>query len=307
MAHKGFDALKEDGMHNLNPARMLRRRAFTLIELLVVIAIIAILAAILFPVFAKARAAARKATGTSNLKQLGLATMMYVQDYDEVFPYYNWGLMSCNESGNDTSQSPRYSGDDAAFAPYSAAAWCNSLQPYVKNIGLFQDPGDKHQWQPGYCINFPQSIFQPGTKSWTRSRWLSYAWSESASGTKLAAYESPASDLLWSDYIGVLVDCWHKDQGVPGAGNWVADAYVRRAIFNDLDWQGADPRDAGVAWNNNWIPTIYANGIRHETHVNVGFMDGHAKVMPASSLVEWGPDLGQIIPGPGSIRSPFFK
>jgi prepilin-type N-terminal cleavage/methylation domain-containing protein/prepilin-type processing-associated H-X9-DG protein len=63
-----------------------RRFGFTLIELLVVIAIIAILAAILFPVFAQARESARKATCTSNLKQVGTATLMYVQDYDEMFP-----------------------------------------------------------------------------------------------------------------------------------------------------------------------------------------------------------------------------
>jgi len=71
--------------HNTIIARR-RRAAFTLIELLVVIAIIAILAAILFPVFASAREKARQASCQSNLKQLGLATAMYVQDYDETFP-----------------------------------------------------------------------------------------------------------------------------------------------------------------------------------------------------------------------------
>src|SRR5262245_57150515 len=66
-----------------------RKRGFTLIELLVVIAIIAILAAILFPVFARAREQARKATCLSNLRQMGTAVTMYVQDYDETYPIAN--------------------------------------------------------------------------------------------------------------------------------------------------------------------------------------------------------------------------
>ncbi|MFO8082529.1 MAG: DUF1559 domain-containing protein [Armatimonadota bacterium] len=71
-----------------------QRRGFTLIELLVVIAIIAILAAILFPVFARARDKARQASCQSNLKQLGLAMMMYVQDYDETYPRFYFGRSS---------------------------------------------------------------------------------------------------------------------------------------------------------------------------------------------------------------------
>ena len=67
------------------------RRGFTLIELLVVIAIIAILAAILFPVFAKAREKARQTSCLSNLKQLGLSFLMYAQDYDELLPSYRLG------------------------------------------------------------------------------------------------------------------------------------------------------------------------------------------------------------------------
>ncbi|MGD9497689.1 MAG: DUF1559 domain-containing protein, partial [Armatimonadota bacterium] len=99
---------------------MSSRRGFTLIELLVVIAIIAILAAILFPVFARAREKARQASCTSNLKQIGTAMMMYTQDYDEVLPDC---LM-----GRDTNDPTRY------------FAWTAVIMPYVKNNQLFECP-----------------------------------------------------------------------------------------------------------------------------------------------------------------------
>lgn len=103
---------------------MNKKNGFTLIELLVVIAIIAILAAILFPVFAKARDKARQATCLSNLKQLGLAVTQYTQDWDEIMPAegVRWG------------------------APWGDAwlPWQVLLQPYVKNGGATMYPG-----QPG--------------------------------------------------------------------------------------------------------------------------------------------------------------
>ena len=279
-----------------------RHEGFTLIELLVVIAIIAILAAILFPVFAKARAQARKITGTSNLKELGLATMMYVQDYDEMFPYYNWGLESCNESGNGGGAGT-LSGDAPGFQYYSASAWCNSLQPYVKNIGIFQDPSDKKQWQPGYCINFPQSNFKAGAQSWTKSTYVSYGWAEGFGGGKsLAALSSPASDLLWSDYIGVLVDAWDRY-------GWTDDLYMRRTVWSDTSWGdqcgfGGDPRGTQAQFTAaQW--DCMKKATRHETHVNIVFADGHAKLIPTRGVREVGPDTGQIIPGAGSIIPKF--
>jgi prepilin-type N-terminal cleavage/methylation domain-containing protein/prepilin-type processing-associated H-X9-DG protein len=101
----------------------LRRRGFTLIELLVVIAIIAILAAILFPVFAQAREAARKASCQSNLKQIGNALLMYVQDYDEMFPPFS-------ERGNL----------EAWAYPTGGPTWANAMQPYAKNYNIVTCP-----------------------------------------------------------------------------------------------------------------------------------------------------------------------
>ena len=109
------------------------RRAFTLIELLVVIAIIAILAAILFPVFAQAREKARAISCLSNLKQVGIGLMMYTQDYDETYPIAAWQKVT----GTGSNGRPTY-------APTTTATctWAAILQPYIKSGGIFQCPSD---------------------------------------------------------------------------------------------------------------------------------------------------------------------
>lgn len=109
----------------------MKKRAFTLIELLVVIAIIAILAAILFPVFARAKLAAKKTQDLSNMKQIGTATQIYLADYDDVYMqayYYN------NDSGS--------SENGAGVGGYTQ--WSGMLQPYVKNLDIFVSPGDQN-------------------------------------------------------------------------------------------------------------------------------------------------------------------
>jgi prepilin-type N-terminal cleavage/methylation domain-containing protein/prepilin-type processing-associated H-X9-DG protein len=103
----------------------LKKTGFTLIELLVVIAIIAILAAILFPVFAKAREKARQSSCLSNVKQLQLASLQYSQDYDE---------MMCPSWNNYTQ-------------------WYNNLQPYLKNTQILYCPSNSSIF-PGYGWNY---------------------------------------------------------------------------------------------------------------------------------------------------------
>jgi prepilin-type N-terminal cleavage/methylation domain-containing protein/prepilin-type processing-associated H-X9-DG protein len=119
----------------------MKRTAFTLIELLVVIAIIAILAAILFPVFAQAREKARQTMCLSNTKQIASATMMYVQDYDETFPkaWPGFGLP----------------------APYTdELKWYRLIDPYVKN------GGDKADQGVFLCPSWQQSYYAQRSYGW---------------------------------------------------------------------------------------------------------------------------------------------
>lgn len=111
------------------------RRGFTLIELLVVIAIIAILAAILFPVFARAREAARATTCRSNLRQIGTAFQMYTQDYDETMPVRGY-----------PDGTGRY------------FFWGQLLTPYIKNTQLFECPSNQLGKRP---IDFETALLPP--------------------------------------------------------------------------------------------------------------------------------------------------
>jgi prepilin-type N-terminal cleavage/methylation domain-containing protein/prepilin-type processing-associated H-X9-DG protein len=111
-----------------------RRRGFTLIELLVVIAIIAILAAILFPVFAQAREAARKTSCVSNMKQIGLGLLMYAGDYDETLP---WAASNITTSDN--------------------FAWYQNIEPYIKS-GITRLPDGSFKQVPFYtCPSYQNS------------------------------------------------------------------------------------------------------------------------------------------------------
>jgi prepilin-type N-terminal cleavage/methylation domain-containing protein/prepilin-type processing-associated H-X9-DG protein len=110
------------------------KKGFTLIELLVVIAIIAILAAILFPVFARARAKARQTTCLSNIKNLALAHHMYTADYDETFPF---AYMYCFST-------KVYNEFDGKFRLW--IYWLDSIKPYVMNKDIYKCPETKEDW-----------------------------------------------------------------------------------------------------------------------------------------------------------------
>ncbi len=146
----------------------MKKRGFTLIELLVVIAIIAILAAILFPVFAKAREKARQASCSSNLKQLSLGWLMYAQDYDEKFPSYHAG--------------------QGTYAYCGTNAW-GFIYPYIKNNGVYDCPTSPD----------PAPAATPdGFRTYDGNYCWNYDGCEGSHGT-LARFDRPAETYLCFD------------------------------------------------------------------------------------------------------------
>ncbi len=122
----------------------MKRRAFTLIELLVVIAIIAILAAILFPVFAKAKVAAKKSASISNAKQIGIGIMLYATDYDDMYPRNDdcQAGSSLNDVLNSNPFNPVGVGctTGAFYYRMNHFSWQKWIMPYVKNVPIFEHP-----------------------------------------------------------------------------------------------------------------------------------------------------------------------
>ena len=174
--------------------RTVNRSAFTLIELLVVIAIIAILAAILFPVFAKAREKARQTSCLSNEKQLGLGLLQYVQDNDEQFP-------SQVDAGNSSWSNSPYN------TPLgTGATWDTMIYPYTKSGGILKCPDD-----PNTAIALTSDANGGGAVERSYSIPTQIVdLLQSSKGATLAAVNSPAITVLLAE----------RNQCAGGASSW---------------------------------------------------------------------------------------
>ena len=221
-----------------------KRKAFTLIELLVVIAIIAILAAILFPVFARARENARRASCQSNLKQIGIGIMMYVQDYDET--------LIPESSGGDPTLETGYPASLQSGVYYHL--WQHILTPYLKSVQIF---------------NCPSNSATPYNGSYTGS--ISY-------GMDYAPTSYTASANIAT--VGITEACT-SNCGVSVASKGIKLASVEDVAGTIYI---VDSSYYLVTVGTNTIgPYPYAKD-RHLDTLNCLFFDGHVKSLKASTI-----------------------
>ncbi len=183
------------------------RRAFTLIELLVVIAIIAILAAILFPVFAQAKEAAKKTTCLSNMKQIGLGVQLYLGDQEDRMYY---------RSGSANSRS-------GLIPTVNENRWWNLLLPYLKSSDIFRCPSDSDPT--------PSKDLKNGT-SILRS-YISIFPAESLNAANIEnLVDTPVITEKWGrDYNGLVTDSWIE----PTDGDFSIDAHDPKRTFKASD------------------------------------------------------------------------
>ncbi|HZO89157.1 MAG TPA: prepilin-type N-terminal cleavage/methylation domain-containing protein [Chthonomonadaceae bacterium] len=241
--------------------------AFTLIELLVVIAIIAILAAILFPVFAQARESARQISCLSNVKQLTTAEKMYIQDYDEKYNELT------NGAAVGIAQWPGDSADGDGPPPSEQLIWLGYLQPYIKNIQIAFCPSSAHSLVNSYHnLNFTGLYWRrvdrkqlPIGMIGEMAPWDDWQCVvdlnngvDYFSSYCVTGFHSESS-FTYPAQFAVFADSVPKDPGTGGGGYW-ADPY-------------------------NGINVNFGLSSRHREGTNVGFLDGHAKWYKTSTLV----------------------
>lgn len=232
---------------------MKRRWGFTLIELLVVIAIIAILAALLFPVFAQARASARRASCSSNLRQLAMGFTQYFQDYDETFPANGVTQL---ESVEDVER-----------------LWFRQIQPYVKNNGILHCPADNvTNAQRSFSDALPAEQDRPGLPA------LSYGanWDMMSAATD-GRPEAKIASIGYSAQMLLVSDCTEP---------WAfGPVYIdgRGVRWSHIAYANGPPVHQSF--------TVYhggRSGMGHERHMdgsNIAFMDGHVHFLRADAFV----------------------
>jgi len=266
-----------------------RKAGFTLIELLVVIAIIAILAAILFPTFAKARDNARRASCINNLKQLGVATIMYTQDYDETFEpvaSYQWPAPDGYYSNNDAEKSWYAASNTWASPAYWV--WPDILYPYTKSKQVDQCPAALNLGRRPNGTLRNKLWFNYGAN-------LEVLGNIGAGGIKTTRLKKPSSVFLYADAIqGYL---WGRTAGSgPGAGfNWDPDCYYcASGIGEGRGCTATFPTTTTTQVNcpggvtlYNGYPTPYGKDAmgRHFGGLNVCYADGHVKWMSGKDMV----------------------
>ncbi|MCO5297880.1 MAG: prepilin-type N-terminal cleavage/methylation domain-containing protein [Fimbriimonadaceae bacterium] len=254
---------------------MKKRVAFTLIELLVVIAIIAILAAILFPVFAQAKAAAKKITCVSNHKQILLATQMYLTDFDDKFHRIRNGAFN-SACSNDITCDQVIGAEDM-------------LMPYIKNQGIWKCPSDPVVRDdctgPGgtwFDISYSFTHHQGGTYEDTDTfgTCAYYETEDSVNGSQMGA---PAGTIIMYEL-------------------WTSISYGRYQSY----WRWNNRDIANPAWPDypqyitiNWCGQSNEKitmGI-HQSQMNFGFADGHVKSLKRTSIMQWPWDAAAIAAG----------
>ncbi len=230
-------------------------RGFTLIELLVVIAIIAILAAILFPVFAKAREKARQITCASNLKQISLGILQYYQDSDEVFP-------SVTANSNGTAG--------------ELVGWADEIQPYLKNINVLYCPDDPKPQNPDPHAH-PYSTYGD-------THFTSYFYNAMV-GTPNGGYTYNIGGLKLSQMPYVSLTILVGDNFGYDAANSLPWGNGRICNWKILDPDPAHQNNCGYTDSNGGRLDRDASN-RHSDGANYAFADGHAKYYKPSAL--WG-------------------
>jgi prepilin-type N-terminal cleavage/methylation domain-containing protein/prepilin-type processing-associated H-X9-DG protein len=249
-----------------------RKSGFTLIELLVVIAIIAILAAILFPVFAQAREKARAASCLSNQKQAGLAMLMYAQDYDEeIAPCWN------------QSQSGPFDGTNWFNYPLWHS-WVSLIQPYVKNLQVFHCPSSAG----GPAIWAGQFYNERNISLWP-DLGLNYQYlSPTNNGDWYDRYGKPQAGINSVAETIMFVDSGELSNAGGGIISMVIDPPDGWTSPNTLGWGGWGT-DGTLGPHGGTKP-------RHSLGANVTMVDGHVKHYATNAIAQgsnWDPTKTQ--------------